>query len=168
MAKLSRKLERLKRIAPKGPTSFGQFYAVIADTRKSYKKITLYTMFRSDENDVMIRDHIFDRKRSEAKTPQEWSQWFAKNVPLDDLNPTRDLMPRLTVIQKRAILPGLRTKTGILSWRVERILGWIGSGTGRKKRKRVVRKSRHTKVGRRGNKTQRKGAKRGKNRVRRR
>lgn len=160
MGKIARKLERLQRIAPKGPTRFGQFYAVIADTRRAFKKITLYTFFRSDDGDVMLRNHIFERKWREPKTPQEWSEWFAKLVPLDELNPTRDLLPRLTMIHKRAIIPGLIKKTGILSWRVERILGWIGSGTGRSRKKRksgtsrkakrrAVLKPKHTKMGQR-------------------
>jgi hypothetical protein len=113
--KLKEEIERLRRIAPLTDKRTGQLYAkAVRGTdprRASYKKITLYTLFVSDEKDMMIRPHIF--KKKEPKTPAGWRAWLADNVD---------------TIMTRDVLGGLARVTGDLSkqWAVVEYIGWIG------------------------------------------
>lgn len=131
--KLAEKIQRLQRAAPK-VSPFGQLYAVKADTTGKFKRITLHTLFRSDENTHLLRPHVFTKKS--AMTPQQWHAWFAEH---------------LTDIHKNAVLPGLAVRTS-KSWAVEKILGWTAD---------VKHKSRNPKVDSRRHKTKRKGGARG-------
>lgn len=112
--KLSDKLQRIRSAVPHGPTSDGQLYADIADTRRSYKRITLYTLFRSNENTHLIRPHVFDSK--EMLTPNQWHNRLA--------------LHHSKIIRggegNAGILEGMSNRTGGKQWAVVRIIGWVG------------------------------------------
>lgn len=105
--KLSEKIERLQRAAPHA-SPHGQLYKNVRETKRSYKRVTLYTLFFSEERTHLLRNHVFDSKT--PRTPAQWGAWFASNL--------RD-------IHHNAVLPGLAIRTG-KSWAVQRILGWVG------------------------------------------
>lgn len=107
--KLRDKLDRLRRAVPKGPTKYGQLYAVASETKQRYKQVTLHTLFISEENTHLLRPHVF--KKDEAMTPAQWHDWFSQ---------------KLEEIHKTAVLPGIAIRTN-KSWAVERILGWTGN-----------------------------------------
>lgn len=107
--KISTKLVQLQRIAPKA-SRYGQLYRDSVDTTKAYKRVTLYTLFVSDDNEHMLRPHIF--KKQEAMTPAQWYAWFQKH---------------LEKIHREAILPALSVRTDLSKpWAVQSIIGWKG------------------------------------------
>lgn len=138
--KLSVKLDRLKAVAPK-VSKFGQLFRDKRDTKKRYKKITLHTLFVSNKNTLLLRDHIFESKKK-ARTPQEWSEWFSKLVPEDDDEPDGPQIPNLQKIHLRDVLGGIALRTG-KQWSVKRIIGWTGSNVKHKVNHSKVAKSRH-------------------------
>lgn len=105
--KLSERLDRLKRAAPKH-TRYGQMYAKPEHTKRAFKRVTLYTLFLSAENTHILRPHVFQAKK--YRTPAQWSTWFSAN---------------LEHIHRNAVLPGLAVRTN-KQWAVERIIGWTG------------------------------------------
>jgi hypothetical protein len=122
--KLREEIQRLRRIAPLADKRTGQLYSRGGrglDPRKAaYKKITLYTLFTSDEGDMMTRGHIFQKR--EPLTPNQWAQWF-KHPARDDPS-----MSTVDYIMKNDVLGGLSRVTGDLSkqWAVVEYIGWIG------------------------------------------
>lgn len=128
--KLKVKLAKLQVIAPHA-SEHGQLYKDVADTRKKYRKVTLYTLFVSDENTHLLRDHVFSKKR--ARSPADWARFFTSD---------------LTDIHREAVLPGLALRTS-KQWSVKRILGWRG--------KVAEHRASNPKVGRRRNTTAHKG-----------
>lgn len=107
--KVREKLDNLRRIVPQGPSEYGQLYSAKADTERAYKRITLWTIFRSDKNTHLIRPHVFESKKK-ARTPVEWHAWLSSNV--DE-------------IQRTDVLGGLNRKTGRKYFVYKRI-GWVG------------------------------------------
>ena len=105
--KLKLKLQRLQKAVPKRSVN-GQLYRTAAQTRKKYSRVTLYTLFVSDENTLLFRDHVF--KKDVAITPKAWSEFFER---------------KLREIHRTAVLPGLELRTN-KQWAVKRILGWVG------------------------------------------
>lgn len=106
--KLSEKLDRLRRVAPLGPSRYGQLYARKSDLSRRYKRVVMHTLFRSEENTHLLRPHLF--KKDEGKTPAEWADWFSRN---------------LTEVHIHGVLIGIGLRTG-KHWTVQRILGWVG------------------------------------------
>lgn len=106
--KISEKLEMIRRLVPKGPTEFGQLYAAKEDTQRTYERITLHTIFKSDENTHMIRPHVFVAKK--ARTAEEWHVWLSTHV--DE-------------IQRGPVLSGLNARTG-KQYFIFKIIGWVG------------------------------------------
>lgn len=106
--KVREKLEQIRRLAPKGPSEFGQIYAARDELNRAYERVTFWTIFKSDENTHLIRPHVFVAKR--ARTPVEWHAWFSRN--LDE-------------IQRGPVLTGLNNRTG-KQYFIFKKLGWIG------------------------------------------
>jgi hypothetical protein len=131
--KLAEKIERLRRAAPH-VSNHGQLYKNVRDTKRRYKRVTLYTLFFSEERTHLLRNHVFDSKS--PRSPTQWAEWFAAN---------------LTEIHHNAVLPGLAIRTG-KSWAVQRILGWVGD---------VEHKANRAKMGRTRHKTKHKRRKNG-------
>lgn len=101
------KLANIRRAHP-NISPQGQLYKARTETKQRYSRVTLWTLFVSNENTHLLRNHVFDKSR--PFTPQEWSDWFADN---------------LSDIHKNAVLPGIAVRTN-KQWTVERILGWVG------------------------------------------
>lgn len=131
--KLKEKIARLQRAAP-NISKFGQLYQSKAETTGAYKRITLHTLFKSDEGTHLLRPHVFNKKT--PMNAAQWHAWLAEN---------------LTAIHKDAVLPGIAIRTS-KSWAVERILGWTAD---------VKHKPRNPPVDRRRNKAKRKRSKGG-------
>jgi hypothetical protein len=106
--KLKQKLESLRRVAPYS-TRYGQLYRDKRETQLRYRRVTLWTLFVSDENEHMIRDHAFEKR--EAMTAREWHVWFSKH---------------LEKIQRESVLPGIGIRTGLKAWAVQQVIGWTG------------------------------------------
>jgi hypothetical protein len=142
--KLRDKLDRIRKLYPKGPTSNGQLYSGSLREAESgrWKKVTLYTLFISDENTHLLRPHVFDSQR--ARSASQWSAWFAKNL--------RD-------IHVKAVLPGIGVRTN-KSWAVKQILGWAPL--------HAKHKSNHSRVAKQRNKTKSQRKQNGQVRIRRR
>jgi hypothetical protein len=104
--KLRDKLDRIRKLYPKGPTPQGQIYSGKL-TRGSFRKVTLYTLFKSDENTHLLRPHIFESGKR-ARSAAQWSDFFSTNLKDIHIN---------------AVLPGIGIRTD-KSWTVARILGW--------------------------------------------
>lgn len=108
--KIKTKLLQLQRVAPKH-TQFGQLYREKSATQRSYKRVNVWTIFVSDDNEHMLRKHVF--KKNHAMTPKEWHAWFSKH---------------LDKIQRETILPALSVKTDLSKqWAVLRFIGWTGN-----------------------------------------
>src|SRR5689334_3301370 len=97
----------LKRAHPH-VSEHGQLYREKSETRQSFTRVTLWTLFVSHENTHLLRDHVFSK--GDSKTPAQWADWFANN---------------LGDIHRNAILPGIAVRTN-KQWAVQRIIGWIG------------------------------------------
>jgi hypothetical protein len=124
--KLANKLKQLRASAPKGPSQHGQLYATADARKRSYKRVTLHTLFISEENTHLLRPHVFEK--AEALTPAQWADWFATN---------------LHTVHVNAVLPGLAIRTS-KSWAVERIIGWTGqSDVKHKSDNSPIRRTRH-------------------------
>ena len=106
---VGQRLDALRALAPKGPSPLGQIYADDADLQRSYTRITVWTVFRSDANTHLVRPHVFDKK-NKALSPLEWHAWLARN---------------LDKIQRVNVIPGLNKRTGRVYFVYKR-LGWIG------------------------------------------
>jgi hypothetical protein len=106
--KLKTKLHQLQRRAPHF-SEHGQMYKSKKQTARTYSKVTLYCLFRSQENTLTIKEHVFVKKYKTI-SPEEWSAFFARD---------------LSKIHREMILPGLAIRTG-KTWGVDRIIGWIG------------------------------------------
>ena len=102
------KLRSVRNLAPLGPSPLGQIYSAKADLKRSYERITFWTLFRSDENTHLVRPHVFVKKK--PYTPAQWYAWLGNN---------------LDKIQRENVLPGINRRTG-KTYFVERKLGWIG------------------------------------------
>lgn len=131
--KLREKIERLRRAAPNA-SAYGQLYKEKSETSKGYKRVTLYTLFQSEEQTHLIKNHVFDAK--EYRTPKMWAAWFSEN---------------LSSVHRNAVLPGIAVRTG-KSWAVLKILGWVGHAEYSSKNSQVAGKR---------NKAKRKGRKNG-------
>lgn len=108
--KLKTKLKQLQKIAPKH-SRFGQLYKDAAATKRSYKRVNMWTLYVSDENEHMLRKHVFNKQR--AMSPKEWHAWFTEH---------------LDKIQREAILPALAVRTDLSKqWAVKQYLGWTGN-----------------------------------------
>lgn len=144
--KLSEKLDRIREATPKCSVH-GQLYSNVKQTRLRYSRVTLITLFRSDENTHLIRDHVFDKsgeKEFEGRThkikarymsAKEWAEWFAAN---------------LEAIHVRSVLPGIALRTS-KHWQVERIIGWIGDAKYTAPHTKLARKRHKAKSQRRKN-----------------
>jgi hypothetical protein len=129
--KLKTKLDRIRKLYPKGPTANGQIFSGRFLPTARFKKVTLYTLFVSDENTHLLRPHVFETHR--GRTATQWSAWFAA---------------KLTDIHIASVLPGLGIRTD-KSWSVKRILGWsAGNAQHRIDSPRVARKGHKTKSSR--------------------
>lgn len=106
--KVADRLRMIRKLAPKGPSPFGQIYAAKADTQRRYQRVTLWTIFESEEGTHLVRPHVF--VKDEGRTPQEWHAWFAEHVDK---------------IQRDSVLPGINDRTGMTYFIFKR-LGWIG------------------------------------------
>lgn len=103
-------IARVRESVPKR-TRYGQLYAKLEQTKRSYKRVTLLTLFVSDENHRIFRRHLFESKKL-ARTPKEWDAWFTKH---------------LAKIHRENVLGGLTKRTGGRDfWAVKRLIGWIG------------------------------------------
>src|SRR5262245_19074027 len=91
--KLSDKLDRIRKASP-NRSAFGQLYKTEGETRKRFKRVTLYTLFLSDEATHLMRNHVFDS--NESRTAEQWSDWFGEN---------------LRRIHESGVLPGLALRT---------------------------------------------------------
>lgn len=130
--KLKQELDNIRRIYPRH-SRYGQMLPS-GSKRKAWKKVTLYTIFVSDENTHLIRPHVFEKSR--PLTPADWHAWFSAN---------------LTQIHSTGILPGLNIRTGKF-WSVQRIIGWAADDAQHKTRNPAVGRARHkTAKGRRKN-----------------
>lgn len=118
--KLSLKLDRLKRAAPHR-SDLGQLYRTERETKRRYKRITLHTLFISEENTHLLRDHEFTS--ATAKSPSEWNAYLGE---------------KLADIHRNSILPGLAVRTG-KAWSVQRIIGWVGNAVHKTRNSRVAR-----------------------------
>ena len=108
--KLRTKLKQLQKIAPKH-SRYGQLYRDATATKRAYKLVNMWTLYVSDDNEHMLRRHVFNKKR--AMSPAEWHAWFAEH---------------LDKIQREAILPALSVRTDLSKqWAVKQYLGWIGN-----------------------------------------
>lgn len=108
--KIKTKLLQLQRVAPKH-TKFGQLYRETSATKKRYKRVNMWTLYVSDENEHMLRKHVFESKKKH-RTPEEWHEWFGTH---------------LDKIQLESILPALSVKTDLSKqWAVSRYIGWTG------------------------------------------
>jgi hypothetical protein len=103
------RIENVRRLHAKGPNASGQLYNKISETRGAYSRVTLYTLFQSDDDTHLVRDHLFESKKR-ARTSAEWSVWFGAN---------------LATIHASGVLPGMALRTG-KAWSVLKILGWAG------------------------------------------
>jgi len=106
--KLKSKIAQIQRRAPK-VSEYGQLYNSEKATQRTYSKVTLYCIFRSNANTLTLREHVFEKKYRSI-TAEEWSAFFARD---------------LEKIHRGAIIPGLNIRTG-KEWGVDRIIGWIG------------------------------------------
>lgn len=107
--KIKTKLQQLQRVAPKS-SRYGQLYRDVAETRREFKRVKLWTLFVSDDGEHMLRPHVFQKK--EAHDAKWWFDWFKRH---------------LEKIHREAILPGLSIRTDLSKqWAVEQILGWTG------------------------------------------
>jgi hypothetical protein len=109
-------------------------YHAAAELKKSYKRVTLYTLFVSTENTHLLRNHLFEAKR--ARSGKQWAEWFREH---------------LREVHENGVLPGIALRTG-KTWAVAQIIGWIGNA------KHTID---NTKVVKRRNKTKLKGRKNG-------
>lgn len=107
--KVSDRLKQIRRLAPKGPSEYGQIYSAKADLERTYSRITFWTIFKSDEHTHLVRPHVFIAHKK-PRSPEEWYGWLASN--LDD-------------IQRNSVLPGLNDRTG-RRYFIFKKLGWIG------------------------------------------
>lgn len=102
-------IERLKRSVPKR-TKYGQLYARVEQTKKRYKRVSLFALFVSDDGHKLFRRHIFESKR-DARDPAEWHAWFSKH---------------LEKVHKEGVLPGMLNRTGGRDfWAVKRLVGYV-------------------------------------------
>ena len=107
--KVGDRLKQIRKLAPKGPSEFGQIYSAKTDLTRAYSRITFWTIFKSDEHTHLVRPHVFVSKKA-PRTPAQWHAWLAAN--LDD-------------IQRNSVLPGLNDRTG-KRYFIFKKLGWIG------------------------------------------
>lgn len=99
----------LQRIAPH-VSRYGQLYRDKSATKRAYKRVRMWTLYVSDENEHMMRPHVFQKRA--AMTAKEWHSWFA--IHLDK-------------IQREAILPALSVRTDLSKpWAVMQYIGWTG------------------------------------------
>lgn len=132
--KLKDRLDLLKRAAPEC-SIYGQLYKNASDTKGAWYRVTLHCVFVSSENTHAIREHIFETKK-DARTAQEWSDWFGRN---------------LEKIHRDGVLPGMSLRTG-KQWAVAKIIGWTADAND---------KASDPKVSKRRPKAKRKGRKNG-------
>lgn len=130
--RLRDKLDRIRKQYPKGPTANGQIYKGIRPA-KSFKRVTLYTLFVSDEGTHLLRPHIFESQRS--RNAEAWARWFAGHL--------RD-------IHIKAVLPGIGIRTS-KSWAVKQILGWSANVKHAANNSRVAKRRHKTKSSRKQN-----------------
>jgi hypothetical protein len=127
---LKAKLDRIRKMHPRGPTAYGQIYSGRLLRERRWKRVTLYTLFRSDENTHLLRPHVFESER--ARDAKAWAGWFSKH---------------LREIHIKAVLPGLGIRTD-KSWTVERILGWSANAKHSVNYSRMARKGHKAKPSR--------------------
>ncbi len=131
--KLKDRLAKLQKASPNCSKN-GQLYKEVSETKYAYSRVKLFTLFRSEENTLMLRPHVFIKKK--PMLPAEWSAWFGEH---------------LKEIQRLAVLPGLGVRTS-KSWGVQRVIGWVGD---------AKYKSRNTAMDSRRDKAKRKRGKNG-------
>lgn len=119
--RLRDKLDRIRKQYPKGPTPYGQIYSGKLEPKRRFKRVTLYTLFVSDEGTHLLRPHVFQSER--VRTSQGWAQWFTDH---------------LTDIHIKAVLPGIGIRTS-KSWAVKQILGWAAYAKHGTRNSRVVK-----------------------------
>lgn len=137
--KLSEKLDRIKAATPH-VSQYGQLYKHKADLRRKWSRVTLYTLFVSDEATHLLRNHVFQSTR--PKSARDWDAWFRTLVNPDDGHvhgDSTDNMTRLSFIQSRSVLPGLALRTS-KSWAVQRIIGWVGGAKSQSHNSRMVKR----------------------------
>lgn len=103
--KLKERIEHLRRLYPR-MSEHGQMYRTKSELKGARRKVTLHTIFVSNENTHMLRPHTFESKK--LRTSKQWAAWFALE---------------LTDIHHKAVLPGLALRTG-KQWAVAKIIGW--------------------------------------------
>lgn len=112
--KLSTKIERLRKQHPK-ISALGLMYdGKLPAKNQQWRKIRLYTLFVSNYNTHMIRDHIFESKKKPRNT-QEWHAWLAEHLTQIQAGNEK---------KSGAILSGLELRTG-KQWSVLQIIGWV-------------------------------------------
>jgi hypothetical protein len=108
VSKIKSKIKQLQRIAPKH-SRYGQLYAAKSETQGFYSKVRLWTLFVSDENEHMLRPHVFESKKK-RRNAREWHDWFSRHFG---------------EVMRNGVLPGLSRHTDLSKqWSVKRILGW--------------------------------------------
>jgi hypothetical protein len=102
-------ISAMRKIVPKGPDSNGQLFASAEDKARAYDRITLWTVFRSDEGAHLVRPHVFISKKK-PRSVEQWKFWLDNNI--DE-------------IQRTDVLKGIRDRTSQQFFIYKR-LGWIG------------------------------------------
>lgn len=123
------RIDSIRRLYPRGPNRYGQLYRTQVNARRMFRKVTLYTLFVSEDSSYLIRDHLFESKK-QKRSPQQWSEWFGRN---------------LTEIHQKGVLPGMSLRTGGKAWSVLKIIGWVGDA----RTSSTIPKRRRTRVKRR-------------------
>lgn len=133
LSKIKNRIAMLQRIAPK-VSRYGQLYRDKKATQYAYKRVYMWTLYVSDENEHMMRKHIFESKRT-ARTPKEWHAWFTKH---------------LDKIQRETILAGLSRHTDLSKpWAVAQYIGWTADAK-HSSRITATRRKRHKAKSQRG------------------
>lgn len=110
-------LEKVRRLGGELDPTTGMLRKSRAQLKAHYSKITLFTLFVSDENTWLLRPHVIESKE-EPRTPHEWHEW------LRDHYTTRSRPDGLPGMLTQ-ILDGISARTGDKHWRVYRVVGWV-------------------------------------------
>lgn len=118
------KLEKLRKLHPKVRSDFLMYRAKKDFEGRTFTRITVYVILRSEEETVMLAP--IKVVRSLPKSADEWGAWCARNV---------------VSTFKIGVLPGINLRTA-KSWHVEQWLGFTLSYAVRKSRTTTTRGAR--------------------------
>lgn len=108
--KIKTKIQQLRKVVPHA-SKYGQLYKDRKQTSMRFRRVTLWTLFISDDGEHMLRPHVFEKR--EPHSADWWHAWFSSH---------------LREIHSEGILPGLAIRTDLSKqWGVKQILGWIGN-----------------------------------------